>query len=662
MKIYDSDKIRNVAILGHSGSGKSSMVEALQYTSGLTNKISTPNDTAKMSSTTTLNTIEYQSLKYNFLDIPGYSDFSGELESGLVAADGTVIVVDSTTDLTVGTELALEHTEDKKLPKIIFINKIDSDKANYEKILQQLRDKFGKKIAPFHVPWGQADDFKGFINVVDLYGREYDGVKCNNAPIPENMLAKVYSTRDMLLEAVAETDEVLMNKYFDGEEFTIEEIHRGLRIGTLDGSLIPVFCGSTYKNIGIHTLYDMIREYLPSPKDNNSIDVTKKHFVGQVFKTVIDNFIGKISYVKVLSGELSNDSVVYNLNKKEEEKVNKIYTLVNDEMILVQKANLGDIVLFTKLNSVKNSHTLSTEHNEDILDKINFPKPQMLVAIEGTNKADDEKISTALHKIKDEDSSFSWERNQETGQTVLGVQGEMHINTILEKLKDKYGVKVITKPLEVAYRETIKGTSDVQGKHKKQSGGHGQYGDVKIRFSHSNEEFEFEEEIVGGSVPKSYIPAVEKGLLESLKQGVLAKYPVCNIKAVLYDGSYHDVDSSEMAFKLAANIAFKKGLKEAKPILLEPFMELKITIPEEFVGDIMGDINKRRGRVLGLEVLGNKQIIIAEAPIAETFKYVNDLKSMTQGRGKFEMKFVRYEELSPELSEKVIKKRNPDSE
>lgn len=659
MKIYDIESIRNIAILGQTGAGKSNFIESLEYTVGLTKRITNPTDESKMSRTTTLNSLEYQNMKYNFLDIPGYSDFSGELESGLTACAGAIIVVDATSDVSIGTENAFEVTDDRKIPKFVFVNKVDSDKADYDKIIRELKNKFGKRIAPFHLPWGKADSFKGHINVVDLFARKYNGKDCENAPMPDDI--EVEEIRNMLLEAVAETSEELMDKYFAGEEFTTQEIHAGLRKGVLDGSLVPVICGSSYKNIGIHTTFDMIKEYMPSPLDNVKINSSVKEFTAQIFKTVIDPFLGVLSYAKVISGELKPDTEVYNINKNETERIGKIYTWVHTDLVELQKAVVGDIVVFNKLNYTKNSDTLSINPKANALPEIKFPKEQMLVAIEPANKADDDKISNALHKLRDEDSSFYWRRDQETGQTVLGVQGEIHANTIINKLSKKYGVKVLTTELKVPYKETIKGVSDVQGKYKKQSGGHGQYGDVKIRFSHSEDEkFVFEEEIVGGVVPKSYIPAVEKGLVEALKEGVLAGYPATNIKAVLYDGSYHDVDSSEMSFKIAAAMAFKKGMEQANPVLLEPIMELRITIPEEYVGDIMGDINKKRGRVLGMESLGNKHLIVANAPMAETFKYINDLKSMTQGRGSFEMEFERYEEVPYDIAKKIIEKANSE--
>ena len=377
--------------------------------------------------------------------------------------------------------------------------------------------------------------------------------------------------------------------------------------------------------------------------------------VVHIFKTVIDPFIGRISYGKILAGELKGEVELFNVNQESKERVSKLYTMVNQELKEISGGWAGDIVIFTKLADTHTGDTLSTSASQEPVEALKFPKPQMLVAIEPVNKGDEDKISTGLQRLLEEDPSFVWKRNAETKQTVLGVQGEIHVNSLQDKLKNKFGVEVELHDLKVPYRETIKGKSDVQGKHKKQSGGHGQYGDVKIRFEHCESHFEFTEEIFGGSVPKSYIPAVEKGLEEAMQHGILAGYPVTNIKATLYDGSYHDVDSSEMAFKLAANIAFKKGMEEAKPILLEPVMNLSIVVPEEYMGDVIGDINKKRGKVLGMEAFkNNKEIIYAQAPQSETFKYAIDLRAMTQGRGYFEMELDHYEEVPEQLTQKII--------
>lgn len=661
MKVYNSEDIRNVAVMGHSGSGKSNLIEAMLFTTGKAAKISKPTDAIKITSSLGLYTIEWGNYKYNVLDTPGYFDFEGEVLSALNAAYSAVITVDSTTGIQVGTDKALELTDEYNMPRFIFVNKIDSEKSDFESILKQLRDRYGKKIAPFHVPWGQGASFKGFINVVDIIAREYNGIECVDAPVPDNMRDEMNAVRDMLMESVAETSEELMEKYFDGQAFTDEEVHTGLRRGVIDGDIIPVLCGSTAKNIGIHTLLGMIGKYLPSPKDAD-ID-TDSVFKGFVFKTVSDPFIGRISYVKIRQGSIKPETDIYNLSQGSKEKVPKLYSVNLDKLTEISGANAGDIVAFTKLVNASTSDTLSADEKEKPYDKIQFPNPQMLVAIEPVNKQDEDKISQGLLKLSEEDPSFSYKRNPETGQTVVGVQGDIHINAIKDKLKEKYSIDVKIKDLKIPYRETITGKSDVQGKHKKQSGGHGQYGDVKIRFEPSKEGFEFTEELFGGSVPKTYVPAVQKGLEESMIKGVLAGYPVTNIKAVLYDGSYHEVDSSEMAFKIAASIAFKKGMEEARPVLLEPVMSLEIIVPEENTGDIMGDISKKRGRVLGMESYkGGKQLIKAEAPEAEIFKYAIDLKAMTQGMGYFSMKFKDYEQVPQEIAEKIIEAKKSEKE
>lgn len=661
MKVYETDKIRNLTILGHSGSGKSNLSEAIQFTAGKRDKISSPQDPVNITSMLQVYNVEWNDMKYNFLDTPGYFDFEGEVKSALRAAYSSIIVVDSTTPLQVGTDKALELTDEFKMPRFIFVNKIDQEQADYNKIIQGLKEKYARKVAPFHVPWGQGDSFKGFINVVDYFAREYDGKECVTKEIPEDMVKKINPIRQMLLESVAESDEKLLEKYFEGEEFTKEEIHQGLRKGVVSGEILPVLCGSTNKNIGITTLLDMIGQFMPSPAAQGL--KSEGDFRGIIFKTISDPFVGRISYVKIEEGSITKDTELYNINTDTKEKVQKIFSVNYNDLKEVDKANAGDIIAITKLTNSFTSDTLSTKQGAEKFDPIIFPKPQMLVAIAPLNRGDEEKISSGLQKLKEEDPSFTYERNKETTQTVVGVQGDIHINNLKEKLKSKYGVDIEINDLKVPYRETIRGKSDVQGKHKKQSGGHGQYGDVKIRFEPSEKDFEFAEEIFGGSVPKGYIPAVEKGLIECMEEGVLAGFPVTHIKATLYDGSYHDVDSSEMAFKIASSIAFKKGMQEAKPVLLEPVMSLNIVVPDENTGDIMGDITKKRGRVLGMEAYkNNKQLIRAEAPESEIFRYAIDLKAMTQGMGYFEMEFARYEEVPNQIAEKIIEEHKKEEE
>ncbi|OPJ54935.1 elongation factor G [Alkalithermobacter paradoxus] len=654
MKFYESSKIRNIVILGHGGSGKTNLTEAILYTNKLTNRISKPNDKINMTTSLNLIPVEWNNYKYNFIDTPGYFDFYGEVVSAMKATSGAIIVVDATTDIEVGTDKALEITDENNTPRFIFVNKIDSEKADYDKVLEQLRERYGKKIAPFHIPMGTDNEFRGFINVVDLFAREYNGSECITVDIPEDMKEQIQPIREMLLESVAESDEELLDKYFSGEEFTSEEIHKGLKKGIISGDIIPVICGSTCKNIGIHTLLDMISQYMPSIEDNSGYR-DDNSFSGLVFKTFVDPFIGKISLVKINKGRIKSDTDIYNLNRNCKERVSHIYTMRNNQSIEIDKAEAGDIVAFTKLTETQTGDTLSINNSDELSEEIKFPKPQIYLAIEAVNKGEEEKISIGLSKIIEEDPSLELVRNIETKQILVGGQGEIQINYVKEKLKEKFGVEVRLEDPKVPYRETIKAKSDVQGKHKKQSGGHGQYGDVKMIFEPCDEEFIFEEKIFGGSVPKQYIPAVEKGIKECLESGVLGGFRVTNIKATLYDGSYHDVDSSEMAFKIAASIAFKKGMEMSKPVLLEPIMKLRIVVPEEYMGDVIGDINKRRGRILGMEPIGKgKQVIYAQAPQAETFKYAIDLRSMTQAKGYFDIEFERYEEVPANLSNKIL--------
>jgi len=641
MKVHDSNSLRNIAVLGHSGCGKTNLIEAISYTSSLTNKIPKQNDKVNMTYSMALTPVEYNNFKYNLLDTPGYFDFTGEVISSLSASDVAIIVVDATTDIQVGTEKAIELTQ--STPKIMFINKIDNEKSRYKDTLQMLRDKYGNKVVPMIIPIYKDKKFIKLHNIFE-----------NIDSLDSEFKDEAMSFKESLMELIVETDDELLDKYFSGEELNYQDIQKGLTIGIQNGDIIPVICGSTINNIGTTEILDTVSKYLQPRYFNN-----EDKFKGLTFKTTVDPFIGKMSYIKVTQGEITKDLEIFNINKDTKERIANIYTIKNNELVEVDKAKCGDIVIITKVNSLQTGDTIALNRNEEAISELGFPKPQIYFAVNPKNKGDEEKVGAALNKITEEDPTIKWYRNQETKQALIGGQGELHINTTKNKIKEKFGVDVELDDLKVAYRETIKGTSDVQGKHKKQSGGHGQYGDVKIKFERCSEDFEFTEEIFGGSVPKQYIPAVEKGLRDSMSKGVLAGFPVTNIKATLYDGSYHDVDSSEMAFKLAASVAFKKGIEEAKPVLLEPIMKLKITIPEEYMGDVIGDINKRRGRILGMEPDDSgKQVIYAQAPQAETFKYAIDLRSMTQGRGYFEMELDKYEEVPFNIAQKIIEDAN----
>ena len=642
MKVYDSNNLRNVAILGHSGCGKSNLIDALAYTTNISKKMPKISDKVNMTYNIGLAPIEYNGIKYNFLDTPGYFDFTGEVISSLRASDAAIIVIDATNPIQVGTEKSLELTEN--MPKIMFINKIDNEKARYKDAIEMLREKYDNKIVPMISPIYKDKKFVRLHNVLENLDDDLDG----------EFKEQVSSVKEALMEHIAETDDEVLDKYFSGEELTPQEIQKGIIIGIQSGDIIPVICGSTINNIGTEEILQTIGSYI-EPKCTKEQEPLR----ALVFKTMVDPFIGKMSYIKIVEGKMKKDSEVININKDTKEKIGNLYTMKNGELEEVEAANAGDIVVVTKINSLQTGDTIASSASAELLEEIALPKPQIYFAVVPKNKGEEDKIGSSLNKIVEEDPTIHWYRNSETKQTLVGGQGELHINTVKNKLKEKFGVDVDLEDIKVAYRETIKGSSDVQGKHKKQSGGHGQYGDVKIKFTKSNDDFEFAEEIFGGSVPKSYIPAVEKGLKDSMQKGILAGYPVTNIKATLYDGSYHDVDSSEMAFKMAASLAFKKGMEEAQPILLEPIMKLTITVPEEYMGDVMGDINKRRGKILGMEPDDNgKQVIYAEAPQSETFKYAIDLRSMTQGRGYFEMELEKYNEVPQQLASKIIEEAN----
>lgn len=651
MKGYTSETIRNVALLGHGGCGKTTFLESALYETGVIKKLgkvedgNTVSDYDKMevekgySINTSVVPIEWKGSKINFIDTPGYFDFIGEVNAALRAAEAAVIMVDAGSGIQVGTEAAWNACERYSMPRFISITKRDKDEFDFYKTFDELKAKFGNKLVPLSWPLSAEID-------------------------------------DELKEAIAESDEELMEKYFDGEEFTDEEIKKGMVKGISEGNIVPV-CSSAFQlGHGIEGLLDLLIEYVPTPlqhgpyrgfNDKNEpverISVTDAPMSAFVFKTIIDPFVGKISVMKVITGKINSGTEVYNERIGKTEKLGKLFFLRGKEQLELNYAEAGDIVAVAKLQNTKSGDTLCDKSDVIRYLPLDFPSPTYYIAIEALDKNDDEKMGVGLARLREEDPSFVVERNSETHQTLLGGQGDIQLGIILAKLKDRFGVSVKTVPQKIAYRETIKGSSDVQGKHKKQSGGAGQYGDVHIRFSPSDKEFEFSEELFGGSIPKNYVPAVEKGLIESLDKGPLAGCKVVNIKAVLYDGSYHDVDSNEVSFKIAASLAFKKGIVEANPCLLEPIMHVEITVPDEYMGDVIGDMNKRRGKILGMEPLSNGgQKVVAEAPQAELFDYALGLRSMTQGRGVFEMKFERYEELPKHLAEKIIAQHSAENE
>lgn len=689
MKQYASDQIRNVTLLGHGGSGKTSLLEAILFDKGVTDRLGSVDDgntvgdyskeeiQRKFTIGTSLIPLEWDGGKINFLDTPGYFDFVGETIGALSVSSGAVILVDATSGIEVGTEKAWKYAEKRQMPRIIFINKMDKENINYVELIEKLKAEFGTKIAPFVVPIGDGEAFKGYVNVVDMVGRVIEGPSVLDAPIPEELSDSVASVREMLIESVAESDEELLEKFFEGEEFTDEEIRQGLRLGVLNGDVVPVVVGSASKVVGITMLLDMINDYLPTSKDINGgvvkaykgntdeeieVEVDENGpFSAQVFKTIVDPFIGKISLFKVVSGSLKKDMEVYNTNKEATERIGHVFYMRGKNQIESKEIGAGDIGAVAKLSVTQSGDTLCDKSRKVRFMPIPFFSPGLFTAIQPKSKGDEDKIGTSLQRLNEEDPTFSITRNPVTGQMIIGGQGVMQIQVLIAKLKETFDVDVEVIPQKIAYKETIRGKVTQQGKHKKQSGGAGQYGDVIIEFEPSEGGFVFEEKIFGGAVPRNFFPAVEKGLEDALEKGPLAGFPVVDLKATLLDGSYHPVDSNEMAFKLAAALAFREGLPKANPVLLEPVMRLEISIPDDYMGDIMGDLNKRRGRILGMEPSADGgQTVFAEAPEAELFTYSSDLRSMTQARGEFTVEFERYDEVPAMIAEKVIEDLNKE--
>ena len=682
MKDYKMDAIRNVAVMGHGKSGKTTMVEAMLYNAKATDRFGKVTDGNTVtdcdpeeikrgfSISTAVAPLEWKDMKYNILDTPGFFDFVGGVKEGIRAADSALIVLSGRSGVSVGTEQTFKYAKNKGIPVMFFVNKIDDERADYQKTLEEMKAVFGKGVTPFVYPIRENDEFKGFVDIVDMTARRYDGIYRVEMPVPEGMADVIEPLREMIMEAVADTDEELMVKYFEGEEFTVDEIKGAIRKGVKEGTIYPVYCGSGQNNIGVRSLMDGIGKYLPAPSEIEEIarnaetaepvelvQSDEETTAAVVFKTIADPYVGKMSLFRVYSGEVKADSSLYNPNRGCNEKVGKLYMLSGKKQDEVKKVKAGDIGCVAKLEKTKTGDTLCDKGKNIILTGIEFPAPVLSMAVAPKTKGDEEKIVSGLSKLADEDPTFTVTTNSETKQTLINGQGEQHIDVIVSKLMSKYGTAVVLSDPIVPYRETILGTATVEGKHKKQSGGHGQYGHVKIEFAPgATEDMVFEEKVFGGSVPKNYFPAVEKGLRDSCKHGVLAGYPMVNIKATLLDGSYHPVDSSEMAFKTAASIAYKEGIKQAKPVLLEPIGYLKVYIPENIMGDIIGDINKRRGQIMGMGESNREglSMVEAEVPMSEMFKYAVDLRSMSQGRGEFTFEFTRYDQAPANIAEKVI--------
>ena len=687
MNIYTTSKVRNVVLLGHGGCGKTTLVEAMAYVSGLVSrqgKVEDGNtisdyDKEEMKRLFSINTsvvpLEWENTKINILDTPGYFDFVGEVEEAVSVADAAVIVVSGKNGVEVGTVKAWELCEKYNIPRMMFVTDMDLDNASFRQALEDMTEKFGKKIAPFHLPIREKEKFVGFVNVVKMEGRKYTSLtEYEDFPIPDYSMENLKIARETLLEAVAETSEEYMDRYFAGEEFTTDEILGAIRAHVRDGGMIPVLIGSGLTGIGARMLLQGLVHYIPSPAEktiagldlkNNEIyqaDYKEdKAFSAKIFKTIADPFIGKYSLIKVCSGVLKSDSQIYNYEKSTEEKISKVYIMQGKTPIEVKELHAGDIGAVAKLSNATTGDTLSTKARPISYGKPEISIPYTYMRYKTKNKGDEDKVSGALAKLMDEDLTLKAVNDVENRQSLLYGIGEQQLEVVVSKLFSRYKVEIELSRPKVAFRETIKKKVKVQGKHKKQSGGHGQYGDVHIELEPSGNlesPYIFEEKVFGGAVPRNYFPAVEKGVQESVVKGPLAAYPVVGVKVTLVDGSYHPVDSSEMAFKTATMIAFKKGFLEASPILLEPIVSVKINVPEKSMGDVMGDLNKRRGRVLGMNSgAKGRQVIEADVPMSEMIGYSTDLRSMTGGMGEFSYEFARYEQAPSDVQEKEIKER-----
>ena len=686
MNVYTTDKIRNVVLLGHSGAGKTSLVESMAYLAGVTSRMgkvedgNTISDFGKeeqkrqISISTSVVPIEWNGTKINILDTPGYFDFIGEVEEAISAADAAIILVSGKAGVEAGTERAWELCEKYKLPRMIYVTGMDADNASFKNVVETLTMMYGKKIAPFHFPIRENEKFVGYISVISENASRWQGKEVVDCEVPDYSKENLTLYKDTLMEAVAETSEEFMDRYFSGDTFSENEIRSALRMNIIDGSIVPITMGSNTLCQGTYALLDDIVKYMPSPENKeiagfnmktNEVFLANYDFSkaksAYVFKTIVDPFIGKYSLIKVCSGVFKSDDVIYNKDKDIEEKVSKLYVLQGSKPIEVPELHAGDIGAIAKLTAARTGNTLSTKANIIEYGKFEISKPYTAMRYKVPNKSNIDKVAQALQKLTHEDQTLKVVNDAENRQTLLYGIGEQQLEIIQSRLLSEYKCEIELSKPKIAFRETIKKKADVEYKYKKQSGGHGQYGHVKMRFEPSGDNetpYVFGQEVVGGAIPKNFFPAVEKGLQESVVKGPLAAYPVVGVKGVLYDGSCHSVDSSEMAFKMATIQAFKKGFMEAAPILLEPIMNLKVTVPEQYTGDIMGDLNKRRGRVLGMSPAAKgKQMIEADIPMMELTGYCTVLRSITGGRGDYSYEFARYEQAPSDIQEAEVAAR-----
>ena len=676
MKQYRTDQIKNIAVVSHAGAGKTSLTEALLYDAGAIDKLGRVDNGTTVSDynedeiqrtnsiVSSLCICEWNDSKINLIDTPGYSDFIGEQVAAIRVVDNLLIVVDGTVGVEAGTERAWYRAEDENKPRVVFINKLDKEMAKFDEAIQSL-ESLGGRMVPIHMPIGLGPDFRGVVDLIKMkaFTGSDGGKNLEELEIPDEIQEQVEQYRETLIDAVAETDDDLLEKYLEGEELTDEQIAEGLKIGIAGNQFVPVMCGSAYNNVGPQLVLDMVAG-LPSPIDVEQVSVGETTLEADadgplcafVFKTMTDPYAGKASYFRVYSGTMKTDSHVQNTTKDEEERVTSLSSVHGKNYTSVDQVIAGDFGAVMKLSETDTDDTLCDPGNEVVLPPIDFPRPVISMAVLPKTQNDDEKLSTMMTRMAGEDPTFVIRRDAEIKQTIISGMGELHINVILDKIQKRFNVGAETSEPKVPYRETIRSSSEQQGRYKKQTGGRGQYGDVWIKMEPNprGEGFEFVDAIVGGSVPRQYIPAVEKGLIEAMTEGVLSGSPVVDMKITLYDGGFHPVDSSEMAFKIAASMAFKKAMEACNPFVMEPIADVEVTVPDEYMGDIMSDLNGRRGRIAGMTPQGNRQTIKAQAPMSEMGRYSVDLRSITSDRGTFSMEFSHYEEVPFDISEKIV--------
>ncbi len=672
--------IRNVAVIGHSGEGKTTLCEAMLFNGGMIDRMGKTEDGTtvmdydeleklkKLSVNTAVAYLIWKGVKINLLDLPGFYDFEGERHEGLAACGAAILVIGANGVLPIGAESVVDYCLKLNKPLVIFINGMDKANADYTGTVNALREKYAGKLAPIQIPIIADGKMTGYVNSIQERAYKFSTQGPQEIPVPAELKKYMEEMQASLMESAAENDEILLDKYFQDGKLSKDDTVHGIRKGILTGSVIPVMAGSALQNRGVINLLDEIVRYMPNANERRNALATdlladelisveceeNAPFAAQVFKTVYDSYSGKMNYIKVFRGKLKAGSTVFNPNTQTEERIGQIFILRGKKTETVTELTAGDIGAVNKLTNTDTNHTLCAIGTSIQFDPIRFPRPTLSLAVKPVNKGDEDKMFSGFNKMREEDYTFAVEKRADTGELVLSGQGEVHLEVLAKKLKSRYGIGVTLSEPKIPYRETIRAVANAEGKHKKQSGGHGQYGHCKVRFEPCEEDFVFGDEVVGGAVPRQYIPAVEKGLRECMSKGVLAEYPVIGVKAVLYDGSYHDVDSSEMAFKAAAALAFKDGIKNAKPVLLEPVVKLKVAVAGEYLGGVMGDISKRRGRISESSTEGNITTVVAEVPLSEITKYATDLRGLTRGQGKFSTEFLRYEEVPPQIAEKVV--------